>query len=181
MCLDRAPQHPAPPVARRRSRILLHRHEVLRPSRRPVADELHRSVRHLHRLEVRSVLCQLARALGDVVVAEHLGEGEVVAGSDDVDRHPHQRRPDEPPLLERPRQLLAAKAFEPRPECDVGRVRPLCLQTGDPLDGPSERELVPSQQHLPLEQRAIQLAQREHAFASSVCRPDASHLRARSP
>jgi hypothetical protein len=73
------------------------------------------------------------------------------------------RRLDDLPLFERARQLLLAKAGEARPERDVRRRRVLRLQSAEPLNRLLHAELPSLKQQLPFEERAVELAQRQHA------------------
>jgi hypothetical protein len=73
-----------------------------------------------------------------------------------VDRRPHQRRLDDGAVLERPRQVFALEAGDPRPEADVPRWCVLGLEAADLLDRLGERQPRPREQQLTLEQRAIE-------------------------
>ena len=64
----------------------------------------------------------------------------------------------------RPLELRDLEAFEPRPEGDVRRGRPLRLERAEALDRARGGQARSLQQELPREQRAVQLPQREDAF-----------------
>ncbi len=89
----------------------------------------------------------------------------------DVQRHAEQGGLDDLPLLECPRQLLLAEVLQARPQADVRRGGVLSLQSADAFDRPWYGELPPLEQQLTFEQRAIQLAQREHALSTHASRP----------
>jgi hypothetical protein len=80
-----------------------------------------------------------------------------------VDGVAHQRRLHERPPLERPRQRVAFKALDARPEADVPGRGVLRLQAADLLDGAWEPEAPPLEQQLPCEQRSVQLASGDDA------------------
>ncbi len=84
-----------------------------------------------------------------------------VARRDDVQRPALEQRLDEPPTRQRPGELVALEALEPRPERQVRARRGLRLQAAEPLDRLHGRQAVPLEQELSLEQGAVQLAPRE--------------------
>ena len=63
-------------------------------------------------------------------------------------------------------ELLDPEAFEPRPESDIGRRRPLRLQRSEPLDRARQRQLLAPKQELAREQRAVELPQAQHSFVT---------------
>jgi hypothetical protein len=80
-----------------------------------------------------------------------------------VDRHPHERRLDDRPSLERARKGVALEAVEPRPQPDVHRRRVLRLQPTDALQGTGQRHAQPLEQQLARQQGAVELAPGERA------------------
>jgi hypothetical protein len=59
-------------------------------------------------------------------------------------------------VLEQACQLAGLEALQAGPETDVRIGRHLALHADQALDGPGSRELHASEQHLPLQQRAVQ-------------------------
>ena len=96
-------------------------------------------------------------------IANRDRERPVVAARDDVDRRAHERRLDDRPALERPREIVAAEALEARPQPDVRVRRVLILDPADPLERARDRYAHALEQELASEQRSVQLALREHA------------------
>ena len=89
---------------------------------------------------------------------------------------PKEGRLDGTPLLERSCELLLLEAVQARPQGDVGRRGVLSLQGAQTLDRARDGESAALQEHLPMEERPVQLAQREDALRSSVRLRDPSHL-----
>jgi hypothetical protein len=76
-----------------------------------------------------------------------------------------QRHPDRAPRLDRPRERLGPEVLEPRPERDVRVPRHLRLHRDEALDRRERGRAPPAQQELSREERAVQLAVRQHAGA----------------
>lgn len=91
-----------------------------------------------------------------------------------MERDPKELRLDDRALLERVGELFFAEVREPRPERDIGRQRILSLQCTEPLDGLLDAQPAALEQQLPLQQRAIELAQGQDAFLAQA--PDLTGL-----
>ena len=81
-----------------------------------------------------------------------------------MDRRTHERRLHDRPPFERPRQVVASKAVEARPQPDVRVRRVLVLDAADPLERARDRQAHALEQQLSREQRAVQLAPGERAL-----------------
>src|SRR5207244_9199071 len=95
------------------------------------------------------------------------GVVRIVAGARDVEGDPKKRRLDDLVLLERTRQLLLAETDQPSPQRDVRRLGPLRLNRAELLERLRDAELAPVEQQLTLEERAVQLPERENALGHS--------------
>ena len=75
-----------------------------------------------------------------------------------MDRRPHHRGLDDAPALEPAGDGVALEPLDPRPEPDVHRRRVLRLEPAHPLEHARQRRAHALEQHLPREERAVQLA-----------------------
>ena len=69
------------------------------------------------------------------------------------------------PALERPCEVVVAEGLEARPEPDVGIWRVLVLNAADAFERTGDGQRRAFEEELAGEQRAVQLALREHALA----------------
>jgi hypothetical protein len=83
---------------------------------------------------------------------------------DEVDRAPHERRLDDPSLLQRDRQVIALERRQPGPEADVAGRGVLRLHAADLGDGALDGHRRTLEEQLPGEQRPVQVALREGPF-----------------
>ena len=94
------------------------------------------------------------------------GDSRVVLARRDVQCRAQRARLDDRAVAEPLRQLFLAKALDARPERDIRRRRVLRLQRDELRDGVVHRDPLPLQEHLPQQQRAIQLPQRHGVTAA---------------
>ena len=78
-----------------------------------------------------------------------------------MDRRPHHRGLDDAPALEPAGHRVTLEPVDPRPEADVHRGRVLRLKPAHPLEHPRKRSAHALEQHLPREERPVQLAFRQ--------------------
>src|SRR5215472_14718369 len=81
-----------------------------------------------------------------------------------MDGSAQDRRLDERPASQRPRQRLALEPLEARPERDVRRRRVLRLDAAHPLDRPRQRQARALEQQLSRQHRTVELALREDSL-----------------
>jgi hypothetical protein len=91
-------------------------------------------------------------------------ERPVVTGGDEVDRLAHERSLHDRLSFERPIEVVALEAREPRPQADVHRWRILRLEPAHPLEHSGNRRLLSPEKQLSREQRSIQLAPGERSL-----------------
>jgi len=90
-------------------------------------------------------------------------EADRVTRRHEVQRPAEQRHPDGTPLLQRVGQRLGAERIDARPERDVGIARHLRLERDEPLHRLERWHPATPQEHLALEQRAVQRVLRQDA------------------
>ena len=87
---------------------------------------------------------------------------EAVVGGDEVNRPAHDTDAHHLPALEQLGQRLRPEPLEPRPEPGVRVVRNLRLHADEVLHRRERRQLIPLEQELPRERRAVQRPPAEH-------------------
>jgi hypothetical protein len=76
-----------------------------------------------------------------------------------VERGPHERRAHDVSVTQRCPQLVGVEALDPRPQADERRLRVLRLHAGQPFDGVDRTPVLPFEQALPGQRRAVQVAE----------------------
>src|SRR5262249_8356368 len=128
------------------------------------AQDLGARVRLSPELEQRVVEAgsELSRRRADPGRQSHRRpEHSVVAPRDEMDGAAHEHCSNRLFAQQRTLERLPSESLEPRPEADIRRRRPLCLESGDTLERPHDRQPPAFEQQLARERGAIELPQRQ--------------------
>ena len=88
-----------------------------------------------------------------------------------MNRRSHECHANGAALEDQLRELVGPELLEPRPESDVGRGGNLRLHADESLDRSRCGHLLPSEKHLPREQRAVERAPAEHRIWLAIGGP----------
>src|SRR5581483_9844477 len=88
-------------------------------------------------------------------------EGERVLGSEEMDRAAHAPDANGLPGLDQHFQFRRVELLDPAPQADIRRFGRLRLHAGKPRQRVRDWRALTDEQHLPSEQRAIEVARRQ--------------------
>gem|GEM_PF-6164383 len=133
-----------------------HLHLGERPVRYQFASRLRQ------RLEIQTGERRTLSAVGVEIAFHdrlHRGpEGTRIGGRESKDRAPHGNQPHHLAILDKGGEVFCRKVLQPRPQCQVGRIRRLSLQSCQVLDRIQRAYLGASKQELPRQSRQVELA-----------------------
>ena len=102
------------------------------------AGERDRERRDLGRVHASADLETIPRAALEILCRDRVRVE--VTGRNEMERAAHESRADHLVAFDGRPELLAPEAFQPRPERDVWRRRPLCLEGREALDRPNDAD-----------------------------------------
>jgi len=73
-----------------------------------------------------------------------------------MDRRAHERDPNRVPVADQARELLRIEVRDARPDADVWALRRLRLQADQPLEDVDRGNVLPLEEQLPRERRAVE-------------------------